>query len=999
MKVLISLLAAIPLLHAVALGQGTIHGVITDSTEGGPLVGANVFIVGTAVGGVTNHDGEFRIQGAPAGSQVLRASYLGYGTADVPLVIVAGGTYGVNLSLIPNAIEGEEVVITAQARGQVAAINQQLKANTIVNVVSEEKIQELPDANAAEAIGRLPGVSVIRSGGEANKVVLRGLSEKFSSVTVDGIKIPPTDADSRGVDLSTIAQGSLSGIELYKALTPDKDADAIAGSVNLVTRKAPSERLLRLDAKGDYNKLMKSADQYDFAARYGERFFDDILGVQVSGNLERRIRSNERVDIDYTFGRGYEINNFIVEFNDEIRTRRGVSLLLDIDTPDKGTIRVNNIYSSTKRDYLFSTRNYPFGTGLLLSYAARDREQEIGTVTNSVTGENYLDIIGITWGLSFAQSDSKFPYDYAIDFIEPSIIQNGVQISGMRNDTPSLQSSPEGLIPYALNNYSVAYLNNAYFRSEKNRDKERTAYLDLRTSYSLSSDLSGEVKLGGKYRDKSRLKQSGEIYSPYYLGYWREYTKLVDGSLQAKNFAGTVFQPFYNRFIQSNRVTRDPFAQDFLDAQPMSRNLFNQYSLSPIVNRDALRMWYDLNKNGVDVLGRSSEYYDNPSANADFYDVVERVSAAYLMNTLNIGQEVTLIAGVRVEQERNDYRTRYAPSGLGGFPIPNGILRDTTSTHTQTIWLPNIQLVVRPADFLTVRAAAYRALARPDYNLRLAKYVPSGGGGDVTLLLGNPALRSARALNYELSVSGYHGSFGLATVSVFYKEITDLVHVLSQAYTVGNSFIDTLGATWRTPYTGSYALTIPYNSFQPTKVWGVEFEHQMNFNAFPGLLKNLVLSYNLSVIRSETFLFSTDTMTVYRKVYVPGFDSILVPFTNNVIRGLTQKLEGQPEFYANVSLGYDIGGFSARLSLFHQAEYNQAFSASGTSDDVVDAFTRFDLALRQEITSNISVLLTINNLTNIDESNSTYNRVAGLKLPNTRELYGLTADVGVRLMW
>ena len=136
---------------------------------------------------------------------------------------------------------GEEVIVTAMMRGQRAAINSQLNAGGIVNVVSEEQIQELPDANAAEALGRLPGISLKRSGGEAQSVVLRGLNEKFSQIQLDGVPIPPTSAGSRGVDLSLFSINSLAGIEVTKALTPDMDADAIAGSVNLVTRKASSK--------------------------------------------------------------------------------------------------------------------------------------------------------------------------------------------------------------------------------------------------------------------------------------------------------------------------------------------------------------------------------------------------------------------------------------------------------------------------------------------------------------------------------------------------------------------------------------------------------------------------------------------------------------------------------------------------------------------------------------------------------------------------------------
>src|SRR3989304_485187 len=275
------------------LSQGVLRGFVADSSTGERLVGANVLLVGTPQGASTDHNGEFRISSISPGEYPIRISYLGFIVQHIEAAIADDQTTTISALLVSEIIQGPEVVVTAQARGQTAAINQQISAKSIVNVISEEKIRELPDANAAEAIGRLPGVSLLRSGGEANKVVLRGLSDKYSSVTIDGVRIPPTDVDDRGVDLSTISQGSLAGVELYKALTPDKDADAIAGSVNLVTRKAPSERLIRFDGRGNYNGLDASASQYNPNGRYGERFLDDFLGVQVTGNLEKTIRSNE----------------------------------------------------------------------------------------------------------------------------------------------------------------------------------------------------------------------------------------------------------------------------------------------------------------------------------------------------------------------------------------------------------------------------------------------------------------------------------------------------------------------------------------------------------------------------------------------------------------------------------------------------------------------------------------------------------------------------------
>jgi TonB-dependent receptor len=748
---------------------------------------------------------------------------------------------------------------------------------------------------------------------------------------------------------------------------------------------------------------MDDYSQYDLALRYGERFFDNLLGVQLLGNAERRNRSSEGFNLDYNQnvqgGRDYEISDLLLEFTDEIRKRYGGSIFLDLATGDGGTVKLNTTYNMTDRSYLFSTRNYPYGTGLRVSYTAREREQEISTFNSSLQGQQYLWGLTETWGLSFAQSKAEDPYDYAIDFIEPSIVENGMTVAGMLPGAPALRSDAQRLIPFAVNNFQAAYLNNAYYRSEENLDKERTAFLDLAKSYTLGEKFGGELKLGGKYKVKDRSKVSSQLYSPYYLGYWRAFAAPPGSVPVRKEFTGTWFEPFYRRFLIDNSA-RNPFALDFLDPDPASRNLYDTYMLEPIVNRDALRKWYELNRYGVDSLGRSLEYYDDPSVQADFYDVTERVAAGYLMNTLSLGQTTTFIAGLRVESEVNDYGSRYSPSGLGGFPIPSGGISDTTASYTATFWLPNFQLLVRPTEFMNVRLAAYRALARPDYNLRLEKFVSQGGGGSVSLLLGNSQLKTATAWNYEVNTSFFGNTFGLITASAYYKEITDLFHMLNDAYTTGNSIIDVLGISWRSPHTGAYALTAPYNSPKPTKVWGFELEHQMDFRFLPGFLKNLVLSWNASLVRSETYIVATDTFSVWVKRptgFPPPFDSISVQIVDNKIVERKQKLEGQPEFYANVALGYDVAGFSVRLSMFHQSEYNQSFSSSGLADQVINTYTRWDLALKYEFSRHVAVMLTLSNLTNIDERNSIYNRRTGWKLVNTSENYGMTADLGVRL--
>jgi TonB-dependent receptor len=982
-----------------SLSQGVLRGTVTDSLSNNELIGANVFLVGTSLGSASNVEGKYSINSVPEGTYTIKVSYIGYKSKETQVMVKSDVTTELNIQLILDVLQGEEVIVTGQMMGQVSAINQQRTSNTIINVISEEKIKELADANATESIGRLPGVSILRSGGEANKIILRGLDSKFTIVTIDGIKVPSTDATGRGIDLSMISQSALSGIELYKAQTPDKDGDALAGSVNLVTRLAPEKREVRIDLKGGHNNLMKSLKQYDFSLHYGERFFDNFLGVQLNGNIEDRIRSNERKNVDYNLGAGndYYIDNFRLEFTDETRKRDGFSLLLDLKTPDDGSIRINNVYGKTKRDYLWSYREYTSNLGGDYdgpAYDYRDQEQEIATFNSSIKGDNNLLGFKINWSLSFAQSESFFPYDYEAIFVE----DNGMEGS------PKYQTNPEQLIKYAVNNYTNASLDWAYFRTQDNYDKERTAFIDIARPYVIDNLFSGELKLGGKYKVKDRSNSRTEHWTPYYLGRWYEYEKLPDGTFREKDFTGTYFEEWWR--LGGGGIGLNQFYSDL-----ELRNIYGSYPLGPIIDRDRLRQWQTLNQYGVNSTGSSDpnaqEIWDNPLIKYDDYIITEHVSSGYIMNTFNVGQFLTVIAGLRTEIENNDYLATYMTGSAGGFPVNAGTVRDTTSFSKQTVILPNVNIAFRPYEFMTVRTALYKALARPDFNMRLDRYIagrPAEATSQPQVYVGNIGLKTAQAWNFELNTSFFSNEIGLISFSAYYKEIKDMFHMLNNFNTqatrdennlLQDTLIQRFGIKWPSKMgTTPYNLTLPYSSPKPTKVWGFEFEHQINFQFLPGLLKNIVLSYNASIVRSETIIYGSKTIS-----YIDSSGIIPLTKSRNILVERKQKLEGMPEFFGNISLGYDIEGFSARFSIFHKAKHNVSFSASGSGDLVTRPFTRIDIALKQKITDYLSLFVNLNNITNVEEGSDLESRQYGLTLFDQSEKYGLTADFGVTMQF
>jgi TonB-dependent receptor len=983
-------------LTAAGFSQGVLTGVITDSLTGEALIAAEVYFPGTAVGAATDLNGKYRIDAAPTGTQLLKISYVGYTTKEVSVTIKEEGVTVFNTSLIPGIIEGEVIQVTAQALGQAAAMNQQIKSKNIINVVSEEKIQELPDVNAAESVGRLPGVSIRRSGGEAQKIVMRGLSDKYSTITIDGARISPTDADARGVDLSAISQGSLAGIELSKALTSDMDADAIAGSVNFVTKKAPEERLVRFETRGAYNKLNNTYAQYDLKARYGERFFDNKLGVQVSGNIEQRDRSSDYLELDYnqnlSNGTQYRISDFFVRFTEEERERYGASAIFDFNTPDGGSIRFNNTFNKTKRSSVEHQRNYPNTLdGNIVYYDYRDLEQNTVLFNSSLGGENYLFGLTSDWLISYSDSRSEDPFDYEMNFREPQDNFN-LPYSGMDDIPERIWTGPADIYPYfAYNNFNRAYLYTAFYRGEENNDSELSFALNVSKSYTLGNLFSGELKFGGKYRTRSRDRAMTEQYAPYYNSWFGPYY-FTGSTILRKNYSGSRFD---NLALSSGGGI---LFSNFLDANPKDRNVIGEFRLYPLVSQDAMREWWDLNQYGlVDSSFNRPEYLDNPESEALYYDITERIAAGYLMHTFNYTDMVTFICGIRLEMEDNDYDTRYSPSASGGFPTPTLDIHDTTAVHKEENWLPNFHLIVKPVEFFKLRLAAYKALARPDFNHRLPNYVIKPAStffpGN-NFYLGNTDLKTIQAWNYEINSTFFSRMIGLFSVSLFYKDIKGMINYMDGLPVTRMSDLERLGLYLTNPFPGNPPIVFyyPYNTQKPTWVKGIEIEHQANLTFLPGLWKNLVLNYNMSFVESQTYVPFDDFYTVPSPI--PGF-----PPTVYHRPGETKaKLEGQPEFFGNFAMGYDIGGFSVRLSVFHQGEYYSSFSTDQRSDVIIDDFTRLDLAVKQEITKNFALLLNISNITNVEEKTKNHNKVEDWKLLNTAENYGTVAEIGLRFI-
>mgnify|MGYP006107668389 FL=1 len=279
--------------------NSTLEGSVADSLNGNELIGANVFIVGTSLGAATNDDGSYKINNVTPGTYKVKVSYIGYETKEIELDLSEPKKYEKNFFLNYTTIEGRTVLVTSQARGQMDAINKQLKAKSIKNIVSSDRIQELPDANAAETVARIPGVSIRREGGEGNKVIIRGLSPKYNKITVNGTNIASTDDENRSADLSMISQYMLDGIEVTKAGTPDQEGDALGGIVNFKLRKAQPGLHFNLVTQGMSNELKNTSNDYKMVWDISNRFLNDRVGLLAQADYEKRNRGSQELGAGY----------------------------------------------------------------------------------------------------------------------------------------------------------------------------------------------------------------------------------------------------------------------------------------------------------------------------------------------------------------------------------------------------------------------------------------------------------------------------------------------------------------------------------------------------------------------------------------------------------------------------------------------------------------------------------------------------------------------------
>ena len=834
-------------------GKGTLHGRVTDGT-GGVLVGAQIMLQPSGNSVVSDAQGEFFINNIEAGTYKVEISYLGFTTFTKEAKISAGQTESVDARMVVEVQSLEVLVTTERAAGEAEEVNRERTADNVVQVLTSDVIRSLPNANMADALGRLPSVSIERDEGEGKYVQVRGTEPRLTNTTIDGVNVPSPESGVRQIKFDAIPADIVESVEINKTLQANMDGDGIGGSINLVTKTAGERPTLSLAGMGGYMPILGGRPQYETAGTIGQRFGrDKKWGVLVGGTYDwsgRGIDDIEPVSDIATLSNGSTAlwkDSIDVREYRYYRNRWGFAGSTDYKLAEGSNLYARFLYSDFQNygDRWVYSLNDNSGANVLQpgggppSFNTQDRRPDIAIGSLLIGGKHVFTSTWYAWDASVSRSRD--------------IDQSG----GQANFDSTLASS------------------NCQFDPAATKDIFRPQWTPA--CFSEAADPStftlNRTQVGHGLSAQLNLQFTGAMAKRYRIGSRQATLELGGKFRNAHKFDDT----YSVRFTPNGTVLLSQFPNGFTNG-----NYYDgSYKLGYNPNYQAVRNFVNANLSQFTI----DSTLGNDPAN---YDLVEKVSAGYLMNTVDFNSKLRVVAGVRFEGTQ---------LGTVSFDQAAGSLSDKASGSYVKV-LPSVSLRYAFTPNTNLRLAYSRGLSRPDPQdiAQAVTFTTTGSPGSQknTATLGNPNLKAETADNFDVLVERYLNPFGIVTAGYFYKRLTD--PIVTQSEVLQNFTPSPIAPT------GTYTVTQPINAGDAW-ISGFEAAYLQHLTFLPGALAGLGVSANYSYTASQA----------------------------NGLPGRSDHprlLRNAPNTW-NISPTYDRGRFSIRVGL----TYNQANIAFYTFQD------------------------------------------------------------------
>lgn len=848
LKVQVWLVLCMTLAHSASAqtGKGTLVGHAADS-GGALLPGARVRVEPGNVSVVTNQVGEFTVLDLAPGGYKLTISYVGFLPFSADVKVVAGQATRVD-ALLKVEGKGEAVTVVADALGVAEDINVQRTSDNILDVMSESVIQSLPNENIADVVGRMPGVSLERDEGEGKYVQIRGTEPRLNNTTVDGVELPAPEDNVRQFKLDTIPSDIVESVQVNKTLAANQDADAIGGTVNLVTKKAGELPTLKLEGIGGFTPIVNTRYIGLVNGTAGKRFgHDKRFGTLFSGSYDYNGRGIDDLEPSPNDTAIPSYGSMDIREYRYQRKRYGFGGSLDYKLKDPASGLYLHYFDSDFKDY-GNKWVYTLNDGGSPQFSTSSRVPDYGAVSIALGGKHVFSGSWLSWELSAARSrelGAAGNPGATFDPVPGSALSNlttCVNTLGPDFHLPQWDPSCFGSPTYDASQYTL-------------------------TEYDGTQGITSQVNLQGAI-SYARDYHLGSHFSTFEFGF------KVRNAHKGQN----AYSPTYDQtFIADPNNPPVSLMTNYLSGFTNPHYYFGAYPLGPVTNYNTIAD--NLNNaisQGVLALDQPATAFGSDASN---FDLTERVSAGYAMNTIEFGR-FRLQTGLRVEATQLDI--------LGFNVVNNATSTQATVTPQQAntwYWdpLPSVQLRYRITDDSDIRAVYARAISRPNPYDMVPYITLDNSTNPLTVAVGNPSLKPEHANDYDVLYEHYLKPYGEFQAGFFYKQLSQPIYYLADPNYGGAQY----------PQYHGDILDYIINGVN-AKLYGVEFSYIQHLGFLKGAWSGFGIMANFSKTGSST--------------------GALPLRTDN------PALQRQTPTIWNLSPSYDRGRFSARLG----ATYNSA---------------------------------------------------------------------------
>lgn len=474
----------------IIVGEGIIHGNVIDQQTKEGLPFASVVVKGTTRGVTTDPMGYFRIPKLDAGTITLVVSFIGYVEQEKEVTLENDAELKVNFEMIAatNMLEG--VSISGMRKGEVKALSQMKASSNIKYVLSTEQIERFPDKTVSESLQRVPGVAVGYSYGVPRDIIIRGLGQSLSSITVNGNRLPSTSPGRRTTDLNGVLSTNVESIEVIKTLRPDLDADGTGGTVNIVSKKPKAHsKIIEANVSGGYNSIESKMD-YGAGFTYGKR--KEKTGFIVGANYLKSNIGEDRVEKFYDdFDvNGTEVNlleEYELSYTNLERDNFNLSGEFDFYPNDHTDFYIRSSYNKYYEFQNRYSRNYELDDYSSANHADDIEAQSFGNWRDynrdlfilSIGGKTSLSSIDLDYDVTYSNGSYHQPIYYRASFERGGLSGNLNLSDPLAPFVEFDQSNPTDPSEYTTSRY----IN----RNDKSKDNDIQTSINASMPFNLGS--------------------------------------------------------------------------------------------------------------------------------------------------------------------------------------------------------------------------------------------------------------------------------------------------------------------------------------------------------------------------------------------------------------------------------------------------------------------------------------------------------------------------------